>query len=45
MVINLTDEQLHYIYEFNRTNSITTACVLARTLVEQVKKELTNEEQ
>ena len=48
MVITLTEEQLHYITEFDRTHSITTACLLARTLVEQVLdqevKEFINEE-
>ena len=39
MKINLTEEQLHYIYEFDRTHSITTACLLARTLVDQVIEE------
>lgn len=39
MTINLTEEQVRYIIEFDRTHSITTACILARTLVGQVLAE------
>ena len=39
MEIKLTKEQLNYIFEFDKTKSITTACQLARTLVEQVLEE------
>lgn len=39
MTINLTQEQLNYIFEYDKTKSITTACQLARTLVEQVLAE------
>lgn len=39
MVINLTKEQLNYIFEYDKTKSATVACQLARTLVEQVLAE------
>lgn len=39
MTITLTQEQLNYIFEFDKTRSITIACDLATTLVEQVLAE------
>lgn len=39
MTITLTQEQLNYIFEFDRTRSIPIACDLATTLVEQVLAE------
>ena len=39
MTITLTKEQLNYIFEFDRTRSVSTACELATTLVEQVLAE------
>lgn len=43
MTINLTDEQLNYILHYHKTKSVTTACDLATTLVEQVLGKVTNE--
>lgn len=39
MTITLTQEQLNYIFEFDRTKSVSTAYDLATTLVTQVLKE------
>lgn len=39
MTITLTKEQLNYIFEYDRTKSVSVACDLATTLVEQVLKE------
>lgn len=36
MEVKLTQQQLDYIYHYDKTHSITTACNLAVTLVEQV---------
>ena len=36
MEVTLTQQQLDYIYHYDKTHSITTACNLAVTLVEQV---------
>ena len=39
MTITLTQEQLNYIFEFDRTRSVSAAYYLAVTLVDQVLKE------
>lgn len=39
MHITLTQEQLNYIFEFDKTKSVTVAVDLATTLVEQVLME------
>ena len=39
MTINLTQEQLNYIFEVDRTRTIPIACDLGTTLVEQVLAE------
>lgn len=36
MEIKLSEEQLNYIFEYDRTKSIVIACNIARTLVDQV---------
>lgn len=39
MLINLSDEQVKQIYEYDRTRSIVTACNIATTLVEELLDE------
>lgn len=36
MYIKLSEEQINQILDFDRTKSLTTATIIARTLVEQV---------